>query len=209
MKTPPTGTKFGRLTFTGNVRRSNKATYVVTEYECECSCGKVRYFHRANLVSGHSTSCGCYALETRTSHGMTNSSTYRSWDSMVQRVTNPSLKSGKNYFDKGIDMDPRWLEFSEFLSDMGERPDGTSIERLDGSKGYWKWNCVWADRKTQNRNTSRNVFVEIAGRKVTLAQAIEEHDIKGTTVRNRILRGEDPLSALTRPVSSQRSVCDA
>ena len=201
MKTPPVGSKFGRLTFTGGLRRVEKGTYKATEYECTCECGTVKYYQRGNLVTGHSKSCGCYALETRTSHGMTDSDTYTSWDNMVQRATNPRATGSRNYVEKGVDMDPRWLVFSEFLSDMGKRPAGTSIERVDGSKGYWKWNCVWADRKTQNRNTTRNIFVDVDGRRMTLAQAIEEGDLKDSTVRNRIHRGESVQSALTRPVA--------
>ncbi len=203
MKTPPTGTKFGRLTFTGALRRVNNRTYKTTEYECECECGTVKYYQRGNLMTGHSTSCGCYALEIRTSHGMTDSDTYTSWDNMVQRATNPKATGSKNYVEKGVDIDPRWMEFRAFLADMGERPPGTSIEREDGSKGYWKWNCTWADRTTQNRNTTRNVFVDVGGRRITLAQAIEEGDIKNSTVRNRIFRGESVQSALTRPVATR------
>lgn len=201
MKTPPVGTKFGRLKFTGGVRRVDKSTYVVTEYECQCECGIVSFYHRGNLMSGHTQSCGCLALEGRTTHGMTNSGTYRVWDSMVQRITNPSKKTRKNYFERGIDMDPRWLDFNNFMADMGIRPEGLTIERRDNSKGYWAWNCEWATRKTQNNNTRRNVFIVVEGVRQTVAQACEKYGMKRSTFWKRCLKGMSEFDALTTPVN--------
>lgn len=205
MKTPATGTKFGRLEFTGNVRRVDKGSYVVTEYECLCECGNTGFYARGNLMSGHTKSCGCFALEIRTTHRLTDSVTYKTWDSMVQRVTNPTKATRKNYFDKGIDMDPRWLSFDAFLSDMGERPDGLTIERRDGTKGYWPWNCEWADRKTQNNNTSRNVFLSVDGVRMTVAQACERYGISRGALSKRLAKGMDVLLALTTPVDARFS----
>lgn len=201
MKTPAIGTQFGRLKFTGQVRRVIKPSYVVTEYECQCTCGNIAHYHRGNLLSGHTKSCGCYALEGRTKHGLTSSPTYKSWDCMVQRVTNSSLKTRKNYIDKGIDIDPRWMDFSTFLADMGERPTGTTIERREGAKGYWPWNCEWANRKTQNNNTTRNVFLVVDGVRMTVSQACEKFGVNQSTFEKRVRKGMDALSALTTPLN--------
>ena len=201
MKTPPIGTKFGRLEFNGVLRRADKGTHVVTEYECRCECGTIKFYARGNLVSGHTKSCGCLALEIRTTHGMTSSPTYMVWDSMVQRVTNPAADTRKDYFDRGIDMDPRWLDFQNFLDDMGIKPDGLTIERTDNDKGYWASNCIWADRKTQNNNTRRNVFIVVEGVRQTVAQACEKYGMKRSTFWKRCLKGMSEFEALTTPVN--------
>ena len=84
-------------------------------------------------------------------HGHTGygceSPTYKSWKAMKRRAKSTD---DKNY--KHVTMDPEWNSFEAFLSDMGERPEGTSIDRIDGAAGYSKSNCRWASRRIQNRN---------------------------------------------------------
>jgi hypothetical protein len=85
-------------------------------------------------------------------HGMTDTPTHQSWRALRDRC---KAKSGKNveyYFARGISYDPRWEVFVDFLEDMGERPEGTTIDRIDGTKGYYKENCRWASAKTQVDN---------------------------------------------------------
>jgi len=81
------------------------------------------------------------------------SSTYRSWlamrDRCSSRLTN---KDRKHYFEKGIVVCKEWDSFDQFLKDMGERPENTSIDRIDSSKGYYKENCKWSTVREQNRN---------------------------------------------------------
>lgn len=80
------------------------------------------------------------------------SPTYRTWDGMKQRCLNPKATGYARYGGAGITVCDRWLEFANFLADMGERPEGTTLDRIDSSKGYEPGNCRWATRAEQNRN---------------------------------------------------------
>lgn len=80
-------------------------------------------------------------------HGMRKTKTYASWASMHDRC-----KRSKNYLSKGIKICDRWKEFMNFYSDMGERPEGSSLDRIDPYGDYEPQNCRWADRTTQARN---------------------------------------------------------
>jgi hypothetical protein len=101
------------------------------------------------------------------------SPTHVSWSCMKQRVHNPKINMAKNYSGRNIDMDPRWEKFSEFLADMGERPEGTSLDRRDNNLGYWPANCRWATLIEQRRNTTRNVHVTLRGEKMLVIEALE------------------------------------
>ena len=81
--------------------------------------------------------------------------TYHSWQAMKQRCNNPSNPSYKRYGGRGITYVKRWEEFENFLSDMGERPEGTTIGRKDNNKGYSKNNCRWESSREQHRNKTQ------------------------------------------------------
>lgn len=82
---------------------------------------------------------------------------------------------------------------------MGERPEGCTIERLDGNKGYEPQNCVWATSKEQSRNTSRTILVMVNGKKMCLSEAVELLGLSYQSVRARIDRGWSPQDAITKP----------
>ena len=77
---------------------------------------------------------------------------YRSWNNMKNRCNNPKLKEYKNYGGRGITYDSRWEDFREFFKDMGKRPEGTTLDRIDVDKNYCKENCRWATKEEQQRN---------------------------------------------------------
>lgn len=83
---------------------------------------------------------------------MKNQNTYWIWSSMIQRCTNPKNKHYKNYGARKIYVSDSWLKFSNFISDMGNRPEDFTLERIDNSKGYCKENCKWASRLENNNN---------------------------------------------------------
>lgn len=97
---------------------------------------------------------------TRHGHGASRAGkrtpTYVSWNNMIQRATNPRHPAWKNYGGRGITVCARWRDFANFLADMGERPEGLSLDRIDNDGDYQPSNCRWATRAQQRLN-QRNV----------------------------------------------------
>lgn len=141
-----------------------------TEYECECVCGK-KITLNAWYLKHKSRSCGCKNGKHGHSPDGKKSKTYSCWDGIIQRCTNKKTSFYYCYGARGITVCERWLDFKNFLEDMGEKPDGKSIDRIDVNKGYYKENCRWADIYTQKNNTTRNKFYEFDGKIMTLSQA--------------------------------------
>ena len=103
-------------------------------------------------------------------HSMYGTSTYETWASMRARIFNPNSIGFKDYGGRGLGMDPRWSDFREFLKDMGVRPEGKTIGRKDNERGYFPDNCCWEDCFEQARNKRNNHFIELDGKRLTLAE---------------------------------------
>lgn len=93
-----------------------------------------------------------------------------------------------NYIDRGIKLDPRWDDFCAFLADMGEAPDGMSIDRIDNDGPYSPQNCRWATAAQQARNNRRNRWVVYGGQKLTVKDAAALIGVTGSAVINRVKR---------------------
>lgn len=158
------GQKFGRWTvieFTGEKKRGTKI------WLCQCSCPKrtISKVREQNLLSGKSTSCGCWHKEKVTKHNLRNLKEYQIWSDMKTRCINPNNKFYCSYGGRGITVCDEWQEFENFYRDMGDCPEGYSIERINNDKGYSKDNCKWIPKGEQQRNQRRT--------KITLEQARE------------------------------------
>lgn len=98
-------------------------------------------------------------------HGKSSTPTYKIWNTMILRCYNSNMQQYDDYGGRGITVCERWHDFESFLADMGERPEGMSIDRIDNDKGYDKANCKWSTRTEQNRNKRNS--------KLTLDQAVD------------------------------------
>jgi len=128
-----------------------------------CDCGGESVTVTNHLKSGNTTSCGCRKKsvlgESTTKHGMAGTPTHRTWKAMRNRCNNPNTPRYKDYGGRGITVCERWDKFENFLIDMGERPEGMSIDRVDNNKGYSKSNCKWATGKEQRANMRDSIIV--------------------------------------------------
>jgi len=148
------GTRFGRLTVLGV--DDEKSVPKRRWYRLQCDCGKQTSSRVDALSAGDTVSCGCKKREHNYRHGLrsngTSDRTYNSWDNMLQRCTNPNREEWPYYGGRGLKVCKRWHKFENFLADMGERPEGLTLERVKNHLGYRPSNCVWATREEQARN---------------------------------------------------------
>lgn len=156
---------------------------------CRCDCGSVLLVRQDHMLSGNTRSCGCSSgnyTGSRRTHGMTGTTTYVVWCRMRSRCLIESDAAYPNYGGRGITICDRWRSFENFFADMGERPDGLTIERRDNNSGYSPDNCYWATRSQQSRNKRSNVLLTCNGRSQPLAAWAEEIGINDATLWARI-----------------------
>jgi hypothetical protein len=148
------GQKFGKLTA---VEFSHKNNFGAVYWKCICDCGNKITTRSNALRKGEKKTCGC--VNPNYKHGAIRTRTYISWGSMKQRCANEKATGYKNYGGRGITVCERWLGkdgFVNFLEDMGERPEGLSIDRIYNDGNYEPSNCRWATKKEQENNKRRS-----------------------------------------------------
>lgn len=187
------GQTFGRLTvIEKHTERSKngKALWIV-----KCSCGNSEPFkiNSGTMKSGNTTSCGCLRREaTRNKfrkHGMHGSPEYWTWVDISRRCYTKTFKQYKDYGGRGIKMSDEWRDsFEAFYRDMGPKPSPQhSIDRKDNDGDYCKENCRWTTKGVQANNTRANVYYEINGEKLTIAQMADKFDMPYSTMRTRLI----------------------
>ncbi len=181
-----TGQKFGRLTAISAASWGRPTTWL-----CVCDCGTEITVRQGNIRNGHTQSCGCLLLENKSnlSHGHTsggkNSRTFGCYSNAKSRCFNPKIDRFADYGGRGISMCDRWRDsFSAFLQDMGECPDGQTLERDNVNGHYEPNNCRWASNEEQSRNKRNNILVDIDGKTMVLkdfakAKGINYHSLHG------------------------------
>lgn len=140
--------KYGRLKVLEMIS-NNKA-------ECLCDCGNIVTIKKQSLKSGNTKSCGCIRNEIITKHGMCKHPLYNTWKSMKNRCINPNDKDYDKYGGRGIEMNPKWIDVKVYIKDIegniGEKPKGMTIDRIDNDKGYYIENLRYANASQQSVN---------------------------------------------------------
>jgi hypothetical protein len=142
-----------------------------------------------------------------------SSATHRSWAHMIQRCNNPNNTMFRHYGGRGIVVCGRWEKFENFLADMGIRPEGTSLDRINVNGNYEPSNCRWATKSQQDRNRRDTFKVSYQGREISLAELSEELGVSRYTLRQRVLSGwsetryADPSQVSKNHVSRRGGNC--
>lgn len=132
--------------------------------------------------------------------------TYKSWAMMKTRCLNPNYSQYKDYGGRGITVCKEWMTYCNFLADMGERPAGYTLERIDNNGNYEPCNCMWATVKEQRNNSRQNRYIEYNGETHTVAQWSEITGINRNTIIKRLNMGWSSSKTFdtSRPKQRQR-----
>ena len=170
MKLQP-GMTFSRLTIVGRSHPDSSGRWY---WKCMCVCGTAVTVRADAIQRPEGVSCGCYAKEASTirstTHGRSRTRTYHCWKMMLQRCLNPKCKAYPGYGGRGITVCEEWqTSFEAFFQDMGEQPEGLSIERRKVNEGYSKSNCYWATMDEQQNNKRNTIVVTYGGQDMPLS----------------------------------------
>lgn len=181
------GHTFGRLTA--------QSIATGTSWNCLCACGTSCIVPTPSLRSGNTKSCGCLQKEGPIPlHGDSKTALHGIWRGMLKRCNDPT---DMRYGGRGIKVDPRWESYVQFKADMGERPPGKTLERMNNSKGYSVDNCCWATPKEQANNTRRSLVLTVGSVSKTLTQWAEDLGVPYKRLYKRWRLGWEPQDIVT------------
>lgn len=209
-RTNPIGKRYGRLLVTGFSHKVGRLYY----YNCLCDCGKevVKssiYLFRPQTFPHQS--CGCWHREVNIkasqTHKMSKTPTYKTWCEIKHRCYNSNCSHYKNYGARGIKMCDMWFySYENFLDDMGERPEGMSIDRIDVNGDYEPSNCRWADSETQCNNRRNNIYIEYNGETKTLKQWCDIFEMDYQNIKGAYHRGLHSFEWLVEKYKNHGSI---
>jgi hypothetical protein len=195
------GEKYGMLTIVEELEDVTLSNGKVSRVmQCQCDCGVAKPIALYSVLCGNTSSCGCLFIEAITRHGRSGCDTYSSWKAMRQRCDNPNTARYMRYGGRGIGYCDRWDSFGNFFKDMGERPAGMSIDRIDSDLGYSKENCKWSTPKQQMNNMSRNKYITHNGTTKTYVEWSRALGGEDSLIKKRIRAGWANDKAVTTPV---------
>lgn len=201
-----TGMRFGRLVV---VSFAGKAKMRRNCWNCLCDCGQRMVAVANKLTTGRTKSCVCLRNEknktNRRTHGNSGTVLHALWKNMRQRCLNPKRLDYARYGGRGIKVCDRWKSFQNFRLDMGEKPQGMSIDRINNSGNYEPDNCRWADDFEQCNNRRDNHPITYEGITLNISQWSRQRGINISTICTRIRRGRSTAEILSiTPLSSGR-----
>lgn len=188
-----TGKVYGKLTALFPTDRRSTAGNIIWTFRC--TCGSIATFDAYYVRRGRCIDCtDCSSERVRLStlkHGKSETAEFSVWTDIQTRCYNPNRDSYQHYGGRGIQVCERWKKsFDDFLTDMGIRPDGMSIERIDNDGDYTPLNCKWATPKEQANNKRNVVRLEILGVTKTISQWAYVSGLKIKTIWSRHKRGK-------------------
>jgi len=206
------GNKYGRLTIISCHYEVSKNSHKNIHMSvCVCECGKTITTRTTRLISGITKSCRCLSTELTVArnktHGDADSVEYGIWCGIKNRCTNKNVKSYKDYGERGITICDRWLVYENFLADMGRRPKGCSIDRINNEGNYEPDNCKWSTRSEQQNNKRTNHIIEYNGERLNIKQWCTKLNLQYSTILRRCtLPGWTAEQILTTPSGKPKEV---
>lgn len=198
-----TGERFGKLVAVRMVERGSRPENN-HRWLFVCDCGQSKEIGIKSVRSGHTASCGCLqraaVVQRNLVHGLSRDHRreYRTWKDMRGRCNNPNSQDYPDYGGRGISVCARWDDFAAFLVDMGQRPSGHTIDRIDVNGMYEPANCRWAAAKLQANNKRSNRTIEFNGEEKTLQQWCDQFGLEPSKVRYRLSVGYPAAEAFDR-----------
>lgn len=202
------GKVYGRLTVVRRFECGPASKGQRTRWVCKCECGSDKVATGHELACGDTTSCGCFQREStgdrHRRHGMTKTPTYNSWQAAKERCHNPNATHYASYGGAGIEMCELWRKsFEAFLADMGPRPEGMTIDRLDQCKGYEPGNCRWATIEEQHLTRGTTKLYRWAGGWMTTRQIANLEGVPFNTLR-KVVRNMKTIQSAVAEVKQKR-----
>lgn len=178
-----------------------------TAWVCQCDCGNIKTVVATSLLSGATKSCGCLALQTRTTHGKSKTRLYNTWTNIKQRCYNPNNNHYKNYGGRGIKMCDEWrydYDTFEYWAYQNGYNDSLTIDRICNDGDYTPENCRWVTKVIQDNNKRTNVVIEYNGESHTIMEWSRILDIPYSTLQSRHKLGWSTKQIIETPKHKHR-----